>query len=511
MARSHDMTSGSIWRSLLGFSIPIMISNLVQSTYNAVDMLFVGRFTGTESLAAVSVCGPILNVMIITLSGMSAGVLVVISGLLGAGDIKQAQDAAHTSVALYALMAAVMTVLGLLFVPQILRLVQTPAAAMPEAKRYLYTVFAGTVFTFGYNLIGALQRGLGNAAASMPFVIISSAANIALYVVFIVWLGMGAVGAALGTVLSQVAAFVIGTVQFARGGAALRLSARAVRFHKKHLKNILLFGVPTALNEVMVNLAMLTVSGVANSFGLASSAAYGVGSRINSLAIFTDGAMNQTMSAYASQNIGAGRQKRALEGLWKAIILSAGAALGTSLLVLGFASEFSACFDSDPAVIEQSAAFCALRCVLPAVCHGRPAHRVHPRHGKCGGEPFGGGRRAVVLPRSGVVPVLPVDGVPGRRGGCSGGAAGQRFHLSLVYPHAPLAQRAGACCKAVRRGNAAAEKMKARAQTDRRKRQRSKKKRPEKKLAVAKPCIFAQQSASHAANAAKRWSPFHLK
>lgn len=88
MARSHDMTSGSIWRSLLGFSIPIMISNLVQSTYNAVDMLFVGRFTGTESLAAVSVCGPIMNVMIITLSGMSAGVLVVISGLLGAGDIK---------------------------------------------------------------------------------------------------------------------------------------------------------------------------------------------------------------------------------------------------------------------------------------------------------------------------------------------------------------------------------------------------------------------------------------
>ena len=246
MARSHDMTSGSIWRSLLGFSIPIMISNLVQSTYNAVDMLFVGRFTGTESLAAVSVCGPIMNVMIITLSGMSAGVLVVISGLLGAGDIKQAQDAAHTSVALYALMAAVMTVLGLLFVPQILRLVQTPAAAMPEAKRYLYTVFAGTVFTFGYNLIGALQRGLGNAAASMSFVIISSAANIALDAVFIVWLGMGAFGAALGTVLSQVAAFVIGTVQFARGGAALRLSARAVRFHKKHLKNILLFGVPTA-------------------------------------------------------------------------------------------------------------------------------------------------------------------------------------------------------------------------------------------------------------------------
>ena len=89
MARSYDMTKGSIWKNILCFSIPIMVSNLIQSTYNAVDMLFVGRFTGTESLAAVSVCGPIMNVMIITLSGMSAGVLVVISSLLGAGENRQ--------------------------------------------------------------------------------------------------------------------------------------------------------------------------------------------------------------------------------------------------------------------------------------------------------------------------------------------------------------------------------------------------------------------------------------
>ncbi|WP_367924099.1 MATE family efflux transporter [uncultured Ruthenibacterium sp.] len=356
MARSHDMTSGSIWQNLLRFAIPIMISNLVQSTYNAVDMLFVGQFTGTESLAAVSVCGPIMNVMIITLSGMSAGVLVVVSGLLGAGDLKQAQEAAHTSIALYTLMAVVTTVLGILFVPQILAIVQTPEAAMQEAKRYLYTMFTGTVFSFGYNLIGALQRGLGNAVASMSFVIVSSVANILLDAVFIIGLDMGAFGAALGTVLSQVAAFVIGAVQFAKGATALRISLREVRFHGKHLKNILLFGVPTALNEVMVNTAMLTVSGVANSFGLASSAAYGVSSRIDSLAIFTDSAMHQTMSAYASQNVGAGKNKRALSGLWRAILLSASIAFCTAMLVLTFARQFAACFDSNPEVVEQSVA-----------------------------------------------------------------------------------------------------------------------------------------------------------
>ena len=162
MARSYDMTKGSIWKNILCFSIPIMVSNLIQSTYNAVDMLFVGRFTGTESLAAVSVCGPIMNVMIITLSGMSAGVLVVISSLLGAGENRQARDAAHTSLALYAIMAAVLTLVGLAFTPQLLLAVQTPLSAMPEAKRYLYTVFAGMSFSFGYNLIGALQQAQGN-------------------------------------------------------------------------------------------------------------------------------------------------------------------------------------------------------------------------------------------------------------------------------------------------------------------------------------------------------------
>lgn len=242
MARSYDMTKGSIWKTILCFSIPIMISNLIQSTYNAVDMLFVGRFTGTESLAAVSVCGPIMNVMIITLSGMSAGVLVVISSLLGAGENRQARDAAHTSVALYALMAAALTFVGLALTPKLLATVHTPLSAMSEAKRYLYTVFVGMPFAFGYNLIGALQRAQGNAAASMSFVLVSSVVNILLDAVLIIGLHMGALGAALGTVLAQFTAFCIGAVQFTHGNALLQISLGAVRFHKKHLKNILLYG-----------------------------------------------------------------------------------------------------------------------------------------------------------------------------------------------------------------------------------------------------------------------------
>lgn len=355
--RAYDMTSGSIWRALIRFSIPIMISDLVQATYNAVDMLFVGRFTGTESLAAVSVCGPIMNVMVITLSGMSAGVLVVISGLLGANNRTQAQDAAHTSASLYLLMASVTMIMGLIFVPQILRLVHTPAEAMPEAQKYLYTIFSGTFFLFGYNLIGALQRAQGNSMASMTIVIISSITNIVLDTIFIAYFDMGAFGAALGTICSQAAAFLIGLVQFIRSGSLLKISVKKIRIHKKHLLNILMFGVPTALNEVMVNIAMLTVSGVANTFGLAASAAYGVGARINSLAIFADGAMNQTMSTYASQNVGAEKKERALQGLWRAIMISVSISLVTAILVFFFAGSFASCFDNNPKVIESAVSF----------------------------------------------------------------------------------------------------------------------------------------------------------
>lgn len=347
-----DLTQGNVRKCILAFAVPLMISNLIQSAYNAVDMYFVGAYTGTASLAAVSVCGPILNVMIITLSGMSAGVTVVIGSWAGKKDMEEIKKAGNTAFALYALLALVTTVLGLVCADWILTAVQTPAEAFEEARQYLMVVFAGLIFMFGYNLIGALQRGMGDSVSSMYFVMVAALVNVALDYLLIAVFRMGAFGAAVATVAAEMVSFMLGLWQFRRQKHVIRFGIRNLKFDKKHLKSILYFGVPTAVNEVMVNVAMLTVSGVANSFGLAQSAAYGVGGKINGFAIFSDGAMNQTMSSFASQNISAGKQERAIKGLKESMLISACIALATTVAVYFFAPQLAALFDKNPEVIR---------------------------------------------------------------------------------------------------------------------------------------------------------------
>lgn len=353
----YDLTKGAISKGILGFAVPLMISNLIQTTYNAVDMYFVGAYTGTEGVSAVSVCGPIMNVMIVTLSGMSAGVTVVIGSLAGRKDSKEITDAGNTAFTLYFLMAAAVTVLGLLFAPTVLELVRTPQEAYDYALTYLRVMFLGIVFLFGYNLIGALQRGLGDSMSSMRYVVTAAVVNIGLDYLLVGRLALGTGGAAVATVAAQAVSFFMGLWEFQTGGHVISLRIRNMGFGRHHLKSILWFGVPTAFNEVMVNVAMLTVSGVANSFGLAQSAAYGIGSRINSFAIFSDGAMNQTMSSFASQNIGAGEEKRALQGLKECLKLSAAIAVVTSIVVFALAPQLCRLFDSNPEVVDWTVRF----------------------------------------------------------------------------------------------------------------------------------------------------------
>lgn len=212
-------------------------------------------------------------------------------------------------------------------------------------------------FLFGYNLIGALQRGLGDSLSSLRYVVTAAVVNIALDYLLVGRLSMGTGGAAAATVAAQMVSFFMGLWEFQTGGHVIRLRIRNMGFSRRHLKSILWFGIPTAFNEVMVNAAMLTVSGVANSFGLAQSAAYGIGSRINSFAIFSDGAMNQTMSSFASQNIGAGEEKRAMQGLKECLKISAAIAAVTSVIVFAAAPQLSRLFDRDPEVVNWTVRF----------------------------------------------------------------------------------------------------------------------------------------------------------
>lgn len=353
----YDLTSGRVMPQVAAFVAPLVVSDLLQCLYNAVDAFFVGRYAGTASLAAVSLCGPIMTVLVIVLSGLSSGVSVVISNYKGAGNQASVHHTGSSAIMLYGLIAVVVTTLGLVFVKQILMIVKTPPEAFPEAVRYLRIILCGFVFSAGFSLIGAMQRGLGDSKSSMGFVVVSSFVNIVLDIVLVGGLRLGAWGAALGTVIAQAVAFVIGIVHFRRQDHIISFSPRKIRFYKTELHAVLRIGLPTALNEVFVTIAMLTVSGVANSFGVAASAAYGAGRQIDNIACITDGAMNQAMASYASQNVGSGKPERALEGLKSALLLSGCFTICYSPFVYIFAPQLAAIFDPNPAVVELAAAY----------------------------------------------------------------------------------------------------------------------------------------------------------
>lgn len=360
MKLQQDLAQGAVFPRVAFFTLPLILSAVFQNLYNTADMYFVGRYVGTNGLAAVSICGPIMTVLILTLNGLSSGISVVLANYKGGDEAEQVCRTGNTAIALYAVLAFAVTLLGQIFAPNILRLVQTPSESFPDALRYLRVIFWGVAFSFGYNLICALQRGFGDSKSSMLFIITASIVNIALDYLFVARFAMGASGAALATVIAQATSFFMGVIHFKRQRHVITFRLREIRFYAEQLRHILRIGLPTVINEIFVTLAMLTVSAVANSFGVAASAAYGVGRRIDSFACVTDGAMNGAMSAFVSQNIGAGRVDRARKGLLCGMAFSGCICLCIMPFVYLLAPNVVSFFADDPAVIENTVAYLRL-------------------------------------------------------------------------------------------------------------------------------------------------------
>lgn len=355
--RSRDITQGNVASAVILFTLPLIASSILQILYHSVDTFFVGHFMGTSHLAAVSVGGPVIRLTVMVLGGLSSGVSVVIAHYKGALQKKELEESVSTSIGLYLVLAVAVTILGIIGLPVILQVAQAPREAWQEAYTYLFAVLCGTPFLFGYNLVGAIQRGLGNSKSSMYYVIISSLVNIVLDALFVAVLRWGALGAALGTVIAQASACGIGIYQLSRGMDGEMPLLRSVRFYKSPLKQILRIGLPTALNEVMVATAMFTVNSTANSFGVAQAAAFGVGRTVDGIAIVADGAMNSAMASFASRNVGAGKTQRAIQGLRAAMLFSGTVGLIMTPLVWFLCPYFVGYFDPNPEVVLWTVAY----------------------------------------------------------------------------------------------------------------------------------------------------------
>lgn len=366
-----DLTSGSVPKQLLRFTIPLLLSNLLQGFYSIVDMAVVGQFVGSAGLAAVSNAAQLSFVINAVGMGITMGGTVLVARYKGAGNAEGQKNAVGTLFAMTMAAAFGMTVLSLLFYRQAFSLLGVPEAAIGDADAYMGILCAGTVFVFGYNMVVAIQRGLGDARRPLFFVVLATVVNVLLDLLLVGGLHLGTPGAAVATIVSQAVSFFAAVAWLRRQeGALFPVRGKGILFCKQEALTILRIGLPSAAQTAVVNLSYLLVTGMLNRFDVTVAAAAGAGLKINTFAGMFSWAVGSAVTTMVSQNLGAHQTKRAAKTCKCGLLLAMAATASVALLVNLAARPLLSIFDSDPSVIEEGVRYLRICCSFNSLFYG---------------------------------------------------------------------------------------------------------------------------------------------
>ena len=379
-ARTKDMTKGNPYSLMLGFALPIFLSQVFQQLYNTADAFIVGRYLGTNALAAVTSSGTLIFLMISFFAGIAMGAGVVISRYFGAGDEKQVSRAIHTVLAFGLAAGVLLTVVGVALTPTFLVWMQTDPEVLPEAISYFRYYFLGSLALVLYNVCRSIMNALGDSRRPLYYLIFSSILNVVLDVVFLAAFRFGVWSAAVATVISQAASVVLCMIHLMRKGNVFTVEWKKIRFHKDMLREIIRNGLPSGVQNSVIAFANVIVQSQINSFGKLAMAAYGTHAKIEGFAFLPITSFNMASTTFISQNLGARQYDRAKKGARFSILSAMLLAEAIGVFCYAFAPKLIGLFDSNPGVIELgvrqartvSLFFCLLAFshAVAAVCRG---------------------------------------------------------------------------------------------------------------------------------------------
>ena len=306
-----NLTTGSVFKNILFFSLPYLLSYFLQTLYGMADLFIIGQFEGVASTTAVSIGSQVMHMLTVMIVGLAMGSTVSIGQTVGAGDRKKAASGIGNTVTLFMCLSVVLTVVLLIFVRPVVNIMSTPEAAMSGTIEYLTICFIGIPFITAYNIISSIFRGLGDSKSPMYFIAVACAANIALDYLFMGALHLGPSGAALGTTLSQAVSVIIALVVIRRHSGALAVKKTDFRPARPVMAKLLRIGVPIAMQDGLIQIAFIIITVIANRRGLNDAAAVGIVEKIISFLFLVPSSMLSTVSALGAQNIGAGKPERA--------------------------------------------------------------------------------------------------------------------------------------------------------------------------------------------------------
>ncbi len=350
-----EITSGVIWKQLLFFFFPILLGTFFQQMYNTVDTVIVGRFVGTQALAAVGATSALISLINGFFVGLSTGATVLLSQFYGARDRDGVGRALHTGVALSLVLGAAVTALGMLVSQPILTLTGTPESCMADAVLYTRIYFSGAVASMVYNMGAGILRAMGDSRRPMLFLVVTCVTNVALDLLCVVTLRMGVAGAALATVLSQAVSAVLVLAVLARLPEDIRLRPGRLAIHRGLLRRILYVGVPAGVQLMTFDLANLLIQSGINSFGDITVAAWTAYIKTDALTWMISGAFGVSITTFVGQNFGAQKYGRIRRGVWVCLGMSVAMVGALSVLVVSLRSFILGIYTTDPEVIRVGA------------------------------------------------------------------------------------------------------------------------------------------------------------
>lgn len=370
------MTSGSIWKRMLFFALPVLLGNLFQQLYNTVDSLIVGNFLGSRALAAVTSSGSLIFMLVGFLNGISSGAGVVVASFFGAGDRGNLHRTVHTMVAFGLVFGLLMTFFGVVFSPQILNWMDTPESVMEEAVAYLQIYFSGSFGFVMYNIFVGILHAVGDSRHPLYYLIFSSFVNLALDLLFIGVFRTGVGGAAVATVISQALSAGLCFLLLGKAEESYRVEIRKIRFDRRILAQIVRIGFPAGAQNSIISFANIIVQSHINSFGETVMAGYGAYTKIEGFGFLPITSFMMALTTFVGQNLGAKEYERTRKGarfgIWVSVIL---AELIGALIFL-FAPYLIAAFDPSLEVVRfgvEKARTAALFYCLLAYSHSTSA------------------------------------------------------------------------------------------------------------------------------------------
>lgn len=351
MNKVSNFTEGKIFSPLLKFVIPILMALFLQTMYGAVDLLIVGQFGNAADVSAVSTGSQVMLGVTSMITGLTMGITILIGQKLGEGKRKEAGNVVGSGISIFAVMAVVITIVVVTFSSTIATFMHAPTEAFNSTVSYIRICAMGAVFVISYNVIGGVFRGLGDSKTPLITVAIACVVNIIGDLVFIGIFKMAATGAACATVIAQSTSVILSLILIRRRGLPFDFSLKSIKFHKNLTTQIIKYGAPIALQDVLVNLSFLVIMMIGNSMGVIASAGIGVAEKLVGFIMLIPMAFAQAVSAFVAQNYGAKQYHRAKKVLMYSVLTSLCCGIVMFYIIFFHGNLLSGIFSKDEAVV----------------------------------------------------------------------------------------------------------------------------------------------------------------